>query len=67
LARRGAGGILAGDREGRDGRERQRRIAFDGSGNHLLLTTWPDGVVYHHHNRAFTRLPDLSGVDAIDW
>lgn len=46
---------------------RAGRIAFDGSGNHLLFTTWPDGAVYHHHKGVFTRLTDLTGVDAIDW
>ena len=46
---------------------RAGRIAFDQTGKHLLFTTWPDGVVYHHHNGAFTRLPDLTGVSALDW
>lgn len=46
---------------------RAGRIAFDATGRHTLISSWPDGAVYRHHQGTFTRVPDLSGVDAIDW
>jgi hypothetical protein len=42
-------------------------IAFDPTGRHALLTTWPDGAVYRYDGGTFTGLADLRGIQVIDW
>ena len=42
-------------------------IAFDPTGRHTLLTSWPDGAVYRFDGGTFTNLAGLRGVQAIDW